>query len=299
LEQLGDTSQFDVFVFPLNNTPMLIMNWGDPASPSGAYDEDGNALEQAPNPFFSDVRVRQAVAMGYDKNAIMQTLGENGGYMLSGPVTPSFGWVDSTVEPWPYDPEAAAALLDEAGWIMNDATGIREKDGVPFEVDLVYPPLVDLYTNIALVAQDQLGQLGIKVNVESQEFSSYLTNTLLPQTYDMTIVGFGGGTEVDGIAYNILLSENDVPGSGFNIASYINPQVDELLKQGRSLVGCSPEERAAIYQQIQQIAHDDVAYDFTVGTNSVLVMNNRVTGFAPGPWAFNNDSEQWAIGADS
>jgi peptide/nickel transport system substrate-binding protein len=299
LEQLGDTSQFDVFVFPLNNTPMLIMNWGDPASPSGAYDEEGNALEQAPNQFFSDVRVRQAVAMGYNKSAIMQTLGENGGYMLSGPVTPSFGWVNSTVEPWPYDPERAAALLDEAGWVMNDATGIREKDGVPFEVDLVYPPLVDLYTNIALVAQDQLGQLGIKINVESQEFSSYLTNTLLPQSYDMTIVGFGGGTEVDGIAYNILLSENDVPGSGFNIASYINPEMDDLLKQGRSLVGCSPEERAEIYQQIQQIAHDDVAYDFTVGTNSVLVMNNRVTGFAPGPWAFNNDSEQWAIGAGS
>lgn len=295
LEQLGNQDPFNVFALPLNNTPMLIMNWADSANPQPAFDEAGNRIEQAPNKFFGDVRVRQAVAMGYDKSAIMQTLGENGGYLLSGPITPSFSWVNADVAPWAYDPEKAAALLDEAGWIMNDATGIREKDGVPFEVTLVYPPLVDLYTNIALVAQDQLGQLGIKINVESQEFSSYLTNSLLPQTYDMTIVGFGGNSEVDSIAYNILLSENDVPGSGFDITSYVNPEIDDLLKQGRSLAGCEVTARAEIYQQIQQIAHDDVAYDFTVGTNAVLVMNKRVTGFEPGPWNYTVNPETWGI----
>ncbi len=295
LEQLGDQSAFNVFVFPLNNTPMLIMNWADSENPQAAFDADGNPVEEAPNKFFSDIRVRQAVAMGYDKAAIMQTLGPDGGYLLSGPITPSFGWVNSDVQPWPYDPEAAAALLDDAGWLMNDATGIREKDGVPFEVTLAYAPLVDLYTNIALVAQDQLGQLGIKVNIDTQEWSSYLTNVLLPQKFDLTIVGFGGGTEVDGIAYNTLLSENDIPNQGFNITSYVNPKMDELLKEGRSLVGCSADERAAIYSQIQQIAHDDVAYDYTVGTNQVHVMNKRVTGYEPGVWNSYVNIEQWGI----
>lgn len=293
LEQLGDQSMFNVHVFGLNNTPMFIMNWGDPENPGAAYDADGNPTEQAPNQFFSDVLVRRAVMMGFDRAAIMETLGPDGGYLQSGPITDMFSWVGADVEPYPYDPEAAAALLDEAGWVMNDATGIREKDGLPFEVKLVYAPLVDLYTNIALVAQDQLGQLGIKINVESQEWSSYLTNVLLPQAFDLTIVGFGGGSEVDGIAYNTLLSENDVPGSGFNITSYINPEMDDLLKQGRSLVGCSAEERADIYRQVQQIAADDVAYGYTVGTNQVHVMNNRVTGFVPGPWNIYKDIEAW------
>lgn len=294
LEQLGDTSNFNVHVFPLNNTPMLYMNFADPANPQPAYDEEGNLVEQTPNQFFADVRVRRAVAMGYDKSAIMETLGPDGGYLQSGPITSMFGWVGADVEPYSYDPEAAAALLDEAGWLMNDATGVREKDGVPFEVTLVYAPLVDLYTNIALVAQDQLGQLGIKINVESQEWSSYLTNVLLPETFDMTIVGFGGGTEVDGIAYNTLLSENDIPGSGFNITSYVNLEMDALLKQGRSLAGCDPEARAEIYRQVQQLAHDDVAYDYTVGTNQVHVMNARVTGYNPGPWNVL-DFETWGI----
>ena len=48
--------------------------------------------------------------------------------------------------------------------------------------------------------------------------------------------------------------------------------------------------------QIQQIAHDDVAYDYTVGTNQVHVMNKRVTGYEPGMWNAYVDIEQWGIG---
>jgi peptide/nickel transport system substrate-binding protein len=285
LEQLGDTSNFNVFVAPLNNTPLFVLNWADPANPQPAYDEAGNLVEQTPNVFFSDVRVRQAIAMGYDKSAIVGTLGENGGFLLDGPFTPGFSWArNPDVGPYMYDPEAAAALLDEAGWVLNPDTGVREKDGVPFEFDLVYSPLVDLWSNIALVAQDQLGQLGIRVNVQSMEWSAYLNDVLLPQAFDATIVGFGGGTQVDGIAYNILYSQNDVPGSGFNLTSYVNPEIDALLDQARSLPGCAQEERAAIYGEVQRIAQEDVAYDFTVGTNQVNVMNRRVENFNPGTW---------------
>lgn len=297
LEQLGDTSNFNVFVSPLNNTPLFVMNWEDPAEPQAAYDEEGNLIEQTPNVFFSDVRVRQAIAMGYDKASIVGTLGPDGGYVLNGPFTPMFGWAqDPNTTGYPYDPEQAAALLDEAGWVLNESTGIREKDGVPFEFELVYSPLVDLWTNIALVAQDQLGQLGIRVNVTSMEWSAYLNDVLIPQKFDATIVGFGGGIEVDGIAYNILQSNNDVPGSGFNMASYVNPEIDELLAIGRSTVGCSQEERAVAYQELNRIVMEDVAYDFTVGTNQVNIMNSRISGYEPGP--FNNafQPETWGIG---
>ena len=117
------------------------------------------------------------------------------------------------------------------------------------------------------------------------EWSAYLSDVVLPQAFDATIVGFGGGTQVDGIAFNILNSKNDIPGSGFNLTSYVNPELDALMQQARSLPGCAQEERAALYAQVQAIAMNDVAYDFTVGTNQVNVMNSRVQGFAPGTWS--------------
>ncbi|MBN8617528.1 MAG: hypothetical protein J0L63_01405 [Anaerolineae bacterium] len=298
LEQLGGPANLNAFVEPLNNTPLFVMNWEDPTSPQSAYDESGNLIEQTPNKFFSDVRVRQAIAMGYDKSAIVGTLGPDGGYLLNGPFTPMFSWatVNEEVTPYAYDPEQAAALLDEAGWLLNPDTGIREKDGVPFTFELVYSPLVDLWTNIALVAQDQLGQIGIQVNVTSMEWSAYLNDVLVPQKFDATIVGFGGGIEVDGIAYSILYSKNDIPGSGFNLTSYVNPEVDALLEQGRSTVGCSQEERAAAYSAVNRIVKEDVAYDFTVGTNQVFVMNNRIQNYDPGAFNDRFGVINWSIG---
>jgi peptide/nickel transport system substrate-binding protein len=287
LEQLGDQSKFNTWLYPNNNAPMLLMNYQDPTDPQPAYDENGNPNTLVPNKFFGDVRVRQAVAMGYDKAALTLTLGENSGSVpLTGPVTPAFyGTYDmSSIQPWPYDPERAKQLLEEAGWVDTNGNGVRDKDGVEFEVDLSYSPLIDLWGNIAAVAQDQLGQIGIKVNVISMEWSAYLSEVLLPAKYDMTIVGFGGGTEVDGIAYNLLYSENAIPNGGFNLVSYVNPEMDRLLDEARTLPGCSAEVRAKLYQQIQQIARDDVPYDWTVSTTQVHVLNKRVIDAFIGQW---------------
>jgi len=287
LEQLPNQEMFNTFLYPNNNAPMLVMNYQDPTNPQPAFDEDGNPVERTPNKFFSDIRVRQAVAMGYDKNALTLTLGtDSGSVPLAGPITPAFydGWDMSGIDPWPYDPERARQLLEEAGWVDSDGDGIREKDGVKFEVDLAYSPLIDLWGNIAAVVQDQLGQIGIKVNVNQMEWSAYLSEVLLPNKYDLTIVGFGGGTQIDGIAYNLLHSKNAVPNQGFNMAGYVNPEMDRLLDEARTLPGCPQAERLALYRQIQQIAHDDVPYDWTVSTTQVHVLNKRVLDAFIGQW---------------
>jgi peptide/nickel transport system substrate-binding protein len=287
LEQLPDQEMFNTFLYPNNNAPMVLMNYQDPENPQPAYDENGNLNTLVPNKFFADLRVRQAVAMGYDKAALTLTLGENSGSVqLTGPVTPAFysTYDMSSIQPWPYDPEQAKQLLDEAGWVDTNGNGIRDKDGVEFEVDLAYSPLVDLWGNIAAVLQDQLGQIGIKVNINSMEWSAYLSEVLLPAKYDMTIVGFGGGTEVDGIAYNLLYSKNAIPNGGFNLVSYVNPEMDKLLDEARTLPGCPVAERVKLYQQIQQIARDDVPYDWTVSTTQVHVLNKRVIDAFIGQW---------------
>ena len=61
--------------------------------------------------------------------------------------------------------------------------------------------------------------------------------------------------------------------------SYVNPYMDDLFIQGRTVSGCAPEDRVPIYNEVQQIQHDDVPYEFTLSPTSFHVVNNRVQNF--------------------
>ena len=103
-----------------------------------------------------------------------------------------------------------------------------------------------------LIMQDQLGQIGIKINIVEQEWSAYLSNVLLP--------------------------------GKFNISGYVNPAMDKLLDEGRNVPGCAVADREKIYTQIQQLAHDDVPYDWLVSTTQVNVLNKRAADAYIGQW---------------
>jgi len=300
LAQLPSLEGLNTFSYPLHNTPVLALNWADPENPMPAWDAEGNRVDQPPHPILSDVRVRQAIAMGYDKDAILATLGEGNGVRLISAIIPTITWAFNTeLTPWPYDPDRARELLAEAGWTDSDGDGILDKDGQPLALEILSSPLTDLWENIALVAQDQLSQLGMDVTVTTLEWGAFLNDRLLAQKFDLLVVGFGGGTPPDpnAIANALMYSKNDVPGSGFNMSSYVNPEVDDLLVQGRTVPGCSVEDRTPIYWELQRITQEEVAYDYTVTPNQVHVYSARIQNVQPGPWDNGLwNIEKWTIG---
>jgi peptide/nickel transport system substrate-binding protein len=289
-QQIADTSNLQFQSFPALSVNFLSLNWADPTAPQPAYDESGNLVEQAPHPIFSDPAVRRAVAMGFNIDDVVATLGENGGTPLVGAVAPTIGWAyNSELQRLPYDPEGAMAVLEEAGWVDSDGDGVRERDGVRLAFTISYSNILQHFETTALVAQDQLNQIGFEVTLELVEWANYLDQVYFGQTYDATPMSNSGGTNTPdpNDFMTLLLSTEDVPGSGNNLASYINPEVDALINEARTLPGCDPAERAAIYYEIQQIAFDDVAYNFTYVPNIFHVANSRIGNFNPGPaWVF-------------
>jgi len=310
-EQIVNRDQLQFASFPQVSVNFMSLNWADPNNPQPAYDEDDNLTDQTPHPIFSDVRVRQAVAMGYNKQDVLATLGgEEGGTPLVGVVAPTIGWAyNNEIDVYPYDPERAAELLTEAGWTDADGDGVREcngcetaEEGTPLAFTIRYSNILQLFETTVLVAQDQLGQLGFEVDLELVEWSNYIPEIYFGQQYDATAMSNSGGTRPPdpNDFTTLILSTQDVPGSGNNLASYVNPEIDELIRQARSLPGCDPAERAEIYYQIQQIAHEDVAYDFTFTPNIFQVANSRIQNFNPGPsWVFYGYTahvHEWALG---
>jgi len=134
---------------------------------------EGMYFNLGPNghPALQDVRVRQAIAMAIDRFSINEDL-------LLGLTKPAVTdwdntpWVDPSLEPWPYDPAQAEALLDEAGWVDSNGDGTRDKDGVELVLDYGTTTR-EIRRDTQAVVQQQLAAVGIKVNLLNAESDLY------------------------------------------------------------------------------------------------------------------------------
>lgn len=115
-------------------------------------------------PRLEDVRVRQALIAGIDRQQIVDTLFTENYPLATGALaTTALGYLD-TSEYYAYDPDKAAALLDEAGWTLG-SDGVRVKDGeqlsLTFNEALPQPRSKEVVTLI----QEQLAKIGVKVSL--------------------------------------------------------------------------------------------------------------------------------------
>ena len=270
------------------------LNLANPANPQPGQDEDGNLIAQEPHPILSDVNVRKAIAHSLDYKAIIDQVYLGEGYQIAANVLPAVPWAyDDTITPYDFDVDAAAQLLEEAGWVDSDGDGFREKDGKPLELSLLTNAGNRVREDLGVLVQDQLNSVGFQVTFEAIDFGT-LVGKLLGQEYDMVIIGWTGlGADPNDDAF--WSSKYDTPGSGFNFVSYQDAEIDELLEKGASIPGCAEAERAPIYKQIQQQIHDDVPYVFISGGVGNVAYSKSWQGIDPGQWSTYWNVEQWSL----
>jgi len=285
----------DITVYSANDDgyDYIGLNLANPENPQPGVDENGELIAQDPHPILSDVAVRKAIAHALDYETIINNVYLGRGYQIASNVLPAVEWAhDPAIQPYAYDQEMANQLLEDAGWVDSNGDGVREKDGKELSLVLITNAGNKVREDLGALVQDQLGQIGFKIDFQAIDFGT-LVERLLGQTYDMVIIGWTGlGSDPNDDAF--WRSDFDTPESGFNFVSYQNPKIDELLKAGVSVPGCSTDERAPYYKEIQQIIHDDVPYVFISGGVGDTGYRNRWAGIDPGPWSFYWNVHQWS-----
>jgi len=277
------------------------LNQANPANPQAGQDEDGNLVEQDPHPILSDLAVRQAIAHALDYDAIISKVYLGQGYQIASNVLPAVGWAhDPSLQPYAFDTDVAAQILDDAGWTDSDGDGVRECNGCA-TAEAGATLTIRLQTNagnttredLGALVQDQLNGIGFDIQFEAIEFGT-LVGELLGQTFDMVIIGWTGlGTDPNDDSF--WHSKFDTPGSGFNFVSYQNARIDELLEQAVSVPGCATDDRAPFYHEIQKIIHDDIPYVFVTGSVGNVGYSKKFNGTNPGPWSFYHNIETWSL----
>ena len=292
LTSVEGNPDINVYSFQDDGYDYIGLNLANPENPQPGVDENGELIAQDPHPILSDVAVRKAIAHALDYETIINNVYLGRGYQIASNVLPAVEWAhDPSIQPYAYDQEMANQLLEDAGWVDSNGDGVREKDGKELSLVLITNAGNKVREDLGALVQDQLGQIGFKIDFQAIDFGT-LVERLLGQTYDMVIIGWTGlGSDPNDDAF--WRSDFDTPESGFNFVSYQNPKIDELLKAGVSVPGCSTDERAPYYKEIQQIIHDDVPYVFISGGVGDTGYRNRWAGIDPGPWSFYWNVHQW------
>ncbi|MEJ1920921.1 ABC transporter substrate-binding protein [Microbacterium sp. KHB019] len=219
---------------------------------------------------FSDEKVRQAFARGIDIDAAVEEIyfGQfPRAWSILGSTTP--GYDASLEDSWPFDQDAANALLDEAGWTDRDSDGIRMKDGKRLSVRwIAWTPVPDDKAALGNAIQSDLAQIGFEVEREVLEPGAYNAQ-YEPKTFDLTDWGFSG-VDAD-------LLRSHLHTDGFQNASQVSdPQIDALLEQGIST--SDVDARAAIYQQLQEWNAEYTAIVPLYSPSLITASNDTISG---------------------
>ncbi|MGP6171787.1 ABC transporter substrate-binding protein [Microbacterium sp. A204] len=219
---------------------------------------------------FADEKVRQAFARGIDIDAAVEEIffGQfPRAWSILGSTTP--GYDASLEDSWPFDQDAANALLDEAGWTERDSDGIRMKDGTRLSARwIAWTPVPDDKAALGNAIQSDLAEIGFEVKREVLEPGAY-NEQYGPKTFDLTDWGFSG---VDG---DLLRSHLHT--EGFQNASQVtDPEIDALLEQGIST--SNVDERADIYKKLQQWNAEYTAIVPLYSPSLITAYNDTISG---------------------
>jgi peptide/nickel transport system substrate-binding protein len=209
------------------------------------------------SPQLSDLRVRRALLMGLDRPALSARLFGGKVPVAASSVSP-LDWVyDKTLETVPYDPKAAADLLDQAGWTVGE-DGIRQRDGVRLSIDLQTTAGNRTRERVEQVIQAQWKALGIEVVIRNLP-PRVLFGDVLDQRKFTGLALFAWISAPENPPRSTLHCE-EIPSAengwrGQNYTGYCNPQMDRLIDAVE--LELDERKRAEIWWQIQQLyAHD-------------------------------------------
>jgi peptide/nickel transport system substrate-binding protein len=213
-----------------------------------------------------DIRVRQAFAYGIDRFTIHKSILKGRGSVAKAPLSPPVFGHNPNLEPYPYDPKKAKALLEQAGLGGGFETVNMYFTGNYYPVD----------DQVAQAIAEQMGAIGVKVKLDAKENQAGLV-FIRAHNYDMNQAGWA--TLTGDPDFGLYLHFRSIPEG--NRPYYENPAVDKLLDEAKAETDQSKREK--LYWQVQEILWKEEPYVWLWHDDSDLAMRKNVKGVAPRP----------------
>ncbi len=230
------------------------------------------------SPFFTDPRVRRAMTLALDREGYVRTVLRGAGLVADSLFHPAVLPPDPGLQRLGYDPDGAAALLDEAGWKVDPATRQRGRKGLPFRFTLLIFSGSDDHVQFAQVAQESLRRLGIEMAIQRLDWPT-LSSRLRSGQFQAALSGLVLSDDPDATAY-ALLHSSQIHG-GQNYAALRDASLDAGLEEGRRAI--DSDARRSIYRRVDRRVAELQPYTFLFYPMTQAVLARRVRDIRPSP----------------
>jgi len=206
------------------------------------------------HPPFDDIRVRKALYLLIDREKMNKTLMYNQYFLHKSYYEDLYDSKHPNTNPiTPFDKKAARKLLHDAGWKVNTATGMLEKNKLPLEITFLTRS-ASSHKFLAIYEED-LKDVGIALKIENKDWAAWAKD-MDTFNYQMTWAAWGAGLFKN--PEGMWSSNEAIRNGGNNITGFKHPEVDKLIDEQKQIFDVT--KRHEICKKIDQYLIDDVPY---------------------------------------
>lgn len=189
-------------------------------------------LSMNPDGALGDIRIRQAILYAIDRQAVIDTAFGGYGTLIGSMVPPTDPWYEDLVNDYPFDPDQARTLLDEAG--ATDLTLRLRLPNLPYAV------------NAGQVVQSQLADVGLNVEIDVLEFPAvWLEQVFTNHDFDMSIINHVEPRDISHFANPDYYFGYDNPDAAAALEAADSGSVDDQVTEMRRLAKMISDDAAA------------------------------------------------------
>ncbi|MEC0369408.1 ABC transporter substrate-binding protein [Paenibacillus chibensis] len=222
---------------------------------------------------FDNVKVREALSHAVNKQGIIDAFFAGQAKPAVNPMPPTLWGYNDSIQDYDYNLDTAKKLLADAGY----PNGLP--DPVTFYAMPVSRPYMPDGKKVAEAIQADFEKIGVKVNIQSPEWATYLDDTKAGAKDDIYMMGWTGDNgDPDNFIYT-LLDKDSIPGN--NRSFYVNEDLHKVLIEAQKEV--SQDKRVELYKQSQEMIKKDIPWIPLVHTTPILAAKANLKGYVPSP----------------
>ena len=244
-------------------------------------------------PLFASRELRRALTMAVDRDAMTRNVFDSLALPAVGPTIASFPSTDKNLKQIPFDPAAAARVLDSLGWQLDEKSSVRFKGGRELRFRILLPTTSKNRMRMGVLVQEQLRKVGVAAKLDPMDFNAF-GDRLNKHDFETAMHAWHLGTSPASI--RVTWTSEGAVRDGSNFGHYRSPTFDAYVDS--ALTTFDPEKSRSYYNRAYQTAIDDAPAIWLYEPKLVLGLHKRIrtAPYRPDAWWYS--LSDWSIPAN-